>query len=62
MGDEHVVFLEAALVEQHLDPLPRGQLALGVLRLDAFLPATKARLAAAALQLCEDVFHGILAV
>jgi DHA1 family bicyclomycin/chloramphenicol resistance-like MFS transporter len=46
MGDEHVVFLEAALVEQHLDPLPRGQLALGVLltaisaaALNIFLPS-----------------------
>ena len=33
--DEHVPFLEGAGVEQQLDPLARGQLALGVLGLDA---------------------------
>jgi hypothetical protein len=58
MGDEHVVFLEAALVEQHVDPLPRGQLALGVLAVDALLPAAQPRFAAPLLQLFEDVLHG----
>jgi hypothetical protein len=37
--DEHVELLEGALVEQQLDALARGQLALGVLRLDALLAA-----------------------
>jgi predicted Kef-type K+ transport protein len=41
MGDEHVVFLERALVEQHLDPLARGQLALGVLAVDPLLAAAE---------------------
>jgi hypothetical protein len=41
MGDEHVVFLERPLVEQHLQPLARRQLALGVLRIDPRLPATE---------------------
>ena len=34
MLDEHVELLEGAGIEQHLDPLARGELALGVLRLD----------------------------
>jgi hypothetical protein len=46
MGDEHVVFLEAAFIEQDIDPLPRGQLALGVLAVDALLPAAQPRFAA----------------
>jgi hypothetical protein len=33
--DEHVPFLEGALVQQQLQPLARGELALGVLRVDA---------------------------
>src|SRR4030088_695021 len=39
--DEHVEFLERALVEQKLDALPRGQLAAGMLRLDAFFAASE---------------------
>ena len=35
MLDEHVVFLEGIGVEQDFQPLARGELALGVLRLDA---------------------------
>src|SRR5471030_2633095 len=35
--DEHVVFLERARIEQHVDALARRQLALGMLRLDAAL-------------------------
>ena len=41
MLDEHVEFLERALVEQQLDALARGQLAAGVLRLDALLAAAE---------------------
>ncbi len=36
--DEHVPFLEGAGIEQQLEALARGQLALGVLRPDAPLP------------------------
>ncbi len=39
--DEHVPFLEAALVQQQLDAFPGGELALGVLRIDACLAAAK---------------------
>ena len=41
--DEHVPFLERALVEQHLEALARGELALAVLRLDAALAAAGPR-------------------
>jgi hypothetical protein len=41
--DEHVPFLERAFVQQQFEPLARGQLALGVLRVDALLPAAQAR-------------------
>ena len=33
--DKHVPFLEGAGIEQYFEPLARGQLAAGVLRLDA---------------------------
>ena len=58
MGDEHVEFLEAALVEQQLEALARGQLALGVLDVDAALAAAEAGLGPAGLKLVEDVLHG----
>jgi hypothetical protein len=38
VGHEHVEFLETALVEQQFDPFARGQLALGMLRLDPRAP------------------------
>ncbi len=57
MLDEHVEFLERALVEQQFHPLARGQLAALVLRLDARLAAPDARLGAAQFQPVEDVFH-----
>ena len=60
MGDEHVEFLEAVLVQQQLDPLARCQLALGVLRVDAALSAPCPRHGAAHLDLLQDVFHGPL--
>jgi hypothetical protein len=50
--NEHVEFLERSLVEQELDALTRGQLAAGVLRLDALL-------AAAALCAGTTVFQGV---
>jgi hypothetical protein len=38
MGHEHVEFFKAALIQQQFDPLARGQLALGMLRINAALP------------------------
>jgi hypothetical protein len=55
--DEHVVFLERALVEQHVEPLARRQLALGVLRVDPLLPAAEPGFRAALLQLFENFLH-----
>ena len=37
--DEHVEFLERVVIEQQLDALARGELALGVLRRNALLAA-----------------------
>ncbi len=41
MLDIGVEFFERAFVEQHVKPFARGQLALGVLRVDALLPAPR---------------------
>src|SRR5690606_31695983 len=51
MLDEHVEFFEASLVEQYVEPLARGKLALGMLRFDAFLAAAHAGRFAPTLQL-----------
>ena len=56
--DEHVEFLERALVEQQFDALARGQFAALVLGLDARLAAAQPRLVAPLLQFVENVFHG----
>jgi hypothetical protein len=42
-----IEFLEAALVEQYVEPFARGQAALGVLRINPLLPATHFRRRAA---------------
>jgi hypothetical protein len=55
--DEHVPFLEGALVEQHFDALARGKLALGVLGVDALLPPALAGSGALALELFENLLH-----
>ena len=55
--DEHVPFLERALVEQQLQPLARRELALAVLRGDALFAAAQARLGALAFELFDDVVH-----
>jgi hypothetical protein len=55
--DKHVEFLERALVEQKLDALPRGQLAAGVLRLDALLAAAEPGAGAPFLEGIQDLFH-----
>ena len=55
--DEHVGLLEGALVQQDVDPLARGQLALGVLAGDAGFAATEAGTGAAGFELVEDGLH-----
>ena len=55
--DEHVEFLERALVEQQLDALPRGQLAAGVLRLDALFAAAELGAGAPFFEGIQDVLH-----
>ena len=59
--DEHVPFLEGAGVEQQLEPLARGELALGVLRLDAPLAAAAACRLALLLELAKNILHGPVA-
>ena len=60
MLHEHVVFLEAALIEQHMDPLARRQLALGVLGLDPGLAAADAGAGPFLLQSLDKILHGAL--
>src|SRR5436309_13181186 len=55
--DEHVELLERVAVEEERDALPRGELAALVLGFDARFSAAQARMAAAVLELCEDVLH-----
>ena len=57
MLDEHVEFLERVVIDQELDALARGQLALGVLRGDALLAAAEPRAGAAAVEPGKHVFH-----
>ena len=57
MLDEHVPFLEGIGIEQQFDALARGQLALGVLGIDAALAAAGARGRALLFQLLEDFLH-----
>ena len=58
--DEHVELLEGAFVEQEVDALARGQLALGVLGRDALLAPARARRGALGFKGGDDVFHGWL--
>ncbi len=55
--DEHVEFLERALVEQQFDALPRGQLAAGVLRLDALFAAAELGAGAPFFEGVQDILH-----
>src|SRR5207247_3224730 len=55
--DEHVEFLERALVEQELDALPRRQLAAGVLRLDALFAAAEFGAVAPPFEGVQNVLH-----
>ena len=57
MLDEHVELLERVVIEQKLDALARGQLALGVLRRNAFLAAPEASAFAAGVEAGENVLH-----
>jgi hypothetical protein len=56
--DEHVPFLEGTGIEQHLQALARGKLALGVLRLDPAHPAAGAGRLAFLLQSPNNFVHG----
>ncbi len=55
--DEHVPFLEGTGIEQHVEPLARRQLALGVLLFDALLAAAQPRGGALFLKLAQNVGH-----
>ena len=57
MFDEHVEFLETALVEQKIDPLPCGQLAARMLRRDALLAAAEPCARAPFFKGVQNVFH-----
>jgi hypothetical protein len=56
--DIHVELLEGALVEQEIEPLARGELAAGMLRLDAGGAAAGPRLVATNLKFFKDFLHG----
>ncbi len=58
--DEHVPLLEGAGVEQEVDALARGQLAAGVLRLDALLAAAEPCLRPLLFELADDLLHDVL--
>ncbi len=58
MLDEHVELLEQVVIEQKLDALARGQLALGVLGRDALLATPQPGAVSAGVEAGEDVFHG----
>ncbi len=58
MLDVHIEFFKRAVVHQKLDALARGQLALGVLGVDAGLAAAETGVVAALLKLVDDLFHG----
>ena len=55
--DEHVVFLERAVVEQQLQTFAGGKLALGVLSLDPRLAAAQPGAGAALFKRAQDVVH-----
>ncbi len=58
VGDEHIEFFKTALVQQQINPFPRGQLAAPVLRIDPLLPAAQSGGVAAIFELGQDIFHG----
>ena len=58
MDDEAVELDEGAFVEQKVEPLARGELALGVLRLEPRFAAALLRFGQAALEQLELLSHG----
>ena len=60
MLDEHVVFFKAALIEEDMDALTRGQLALGMLAVDAGLAAADAGICPFLLQSLDEILHAAL--
>ena len=58
MLDEHIEFLERALVEQQFDALAGGQLAARVLRLDALLATAFLGTGTAFIEGFENGLHG----
>ena len=58
VGHEHVEFFKRAFVEQKINPLARGQLALGVLRVNPALAAAHASGLATRFKLLQNVGHG----
>jgi hypothetical protein len=58
MFDEHVIFFEAAGIEQHADPLAGRQPAFSMLRRDALCAAPEPRLRAPRLQFVDRPHHG----
>jgi hypothetical protein len=57
MLDIHVELLEGALVEQQLEPLPRGELAAGMLGFDALRAAAFPRPSPPDFKLFQDFLH-----
>src|SRR5690606_26560956 len=57
--DVSVEFLERSLVQQHLEPLARGELALGVLRRDPLLAPAQPGRGAAAFELLDIGGHAL---
>ena len=53
----HVVLFERPLIEEHVKPLTRGQLALGMLRIDTALTAAQMRFTPLFLKLLDDLQH-----
>jgi hypothetical protein len=59
MLDIHVHFFEAVFVEQDIEPIARGQLALGVLRGDPLLAPAQPRGGAATFELGDIGGHAL---
>jgi hypothetical protein len=57
VGNIHVIFFEGAFIEENLNTLASGQLALGVLGVDAALAASEPSLGAPRLNLFENRAH-----
>ena len=57
VGDEHVEFFKRPIIKQQVDPLAGGQLATGVLRINALLPSAQSGVVAAGFKLFQNIFH-----